>query len=134
MRIMSVQNSVAHKSLDVRYPQHWYRSADIKVFEKKLENTKFVDVVIDSHGLAIKEKMTDILHRIQSFSLLLLENAVGINVVGQEEPAYKFVYNDLDEAKSAWRNLSGKSCSNGLEEYTNLALLLDKNFSSKNGD
>ena len=126
MRINRVQNCAAFGQLQprVRYP-YYINESRIKICEKKLADTKFVDVILDSHGFAIKEKMTDILHRIQSFSLFPQENAVGIRMTGEKEPIYKFQYKTTEEARSEWESLIAQNSLNGLEAYTNVALWLD---------
>ena len=127
MRINRVQNNVvSFKQLEVRSTKF----LDIKDFainecRKRLEKTKNVDVVIDSHGIAIKKKMTEVLQRIQSFSLFTQENAVGINFDKGEDRVYKFKYDSFELAKQAWKDLYEKSNENSLETYTKVALLIE---------
>ena len=129
MRINSVQNcSVTFNALQVQSANYChFRNCDISHYESKLANTQMFDVVIDSKGLALKDKMTDVLHKIQSFSLYPKENAVAINMIGEGEPAYKLTYATIEKAKTIWGKLSKiaktKSC---LDEYTIITLWLDK--------
>lgn len=131
MRINSVQkNTVAFNSLQVYSANIWQlRPSEIKRCGQKLANTKVFDVIIDSHGFAIKEKKTDVLKRIQSFSLFPKENAVSINMVGEKEPLYKFSYKNLNEAKDTWESFNEiYKKESPLGEYTKVALWLEKNF------
>ena len=87
-------------------------------------------MIIDSHGLAIKEKKTDILNRIQSFSLFPQENSVSVNMIGEETPKYKFNYPTLPIAKNVWNDLREKASEGTfLEFYTNIALWLEEKLS-----
>ena len=79
MRINKVQNNLAFgKLLVYENKMHEFSSSILKRYERRLSDTKHVDLIIDSHGFAIKQKITDILQRIQSFSLFPQENAVGV--------------------------------------------------------
>ena len=108
MRINSVQNNDTNfTSLQVRnVGSFYYKDFDIKRCQNRLANTKILDVVIDSHGLSIKEKMTEALHQIQSFSLFPKENSVAINMIGEKEPFIKFKYDSVEKAKAVWEKLS----------------------------
>ena len=135
MRINSVQNNgVKFKSLHINNVEtFFYKDVDIKRCANRLANTKIMDVVIDKHGLSIKEKKADILHRIQSFSLFPKENSVGINMVGEKEAIYKIKYNSLEKAKNVWEKLVKISRThNALDEYTIIALWLEKYFAKNN--
>ena len=129
MRIERVQNCAAFGQLQsrVKYP-YYINEAKIKACEKKLADTRFVDIILDSHGFAIKDKMTDILHRIQSFSLFPQENAVGIRMVGKKEPIYKFQYDTKEKARSEWDKLCFENTKNSLDAYTNIALWLEEHL------
>ena len=132
MRISCVQNNnnLNFNALQIRDVEPFYfRDLDISYCKNKLANTQVLDVVIDSHGLALKEKMTDVLHRIQSFSLFPLEKAVAVNMIGEKEPFYKWSYDTIEKAKNVWKKLSkiGKTNSR-LNEYTIVTLWLDKNL------
>ena len=129
MRISRINNCAAFKQLQVRTKNPFYiNESRIKACEKKLMDTKFVDVVLDSQDVAIKDKMTDFLYRIQSFSLFPLEKAVGIRMIGEKEPPFKFFYKSDEEAKSAWKELCKASNIPSLEKYTQVALWLEKHF------
>ena len=68
MRINKVQNNLAFgKLLVYENKMHEFSSSVLKRYERRLSGTKHVDLIIDSHGFAIKEKMTDILQRILFF-------------------------------------------------------------------
>ena len=112
MRISAVQNSCDFRMLQVKSDRHLFNESQIKTCEKQLAKTKFIDVVLDSYGLALKDKMTEVLYRIQSFSLFPKDNAVGIRMQGEEEPVFKFTYNSITDAKDAWLKLQG------YEDYT----------------
>ncbi len=132
MRISRVENSAAFGQLQIRSKGPYFLSeSKIKTCEKKLSKTKFIDVILDSHGVAIKEKMTEILHRIQSFSLFPLENSVGIKMIGEKEPLFKFRYSTNEEAENVWETLSSYSRKNSLDEYTEVALWLEKQMETK---
>ena len=108
MRINKVQNNpVFGKLLVHENKMQEFSSSVLKRYERRLSDTKHVDLIIDSHGFAIKEKMTDILQRIQSFSLFPQENAVGINVNDGNgcKKTYKAFYETLDKARKAWKDL-----------------------------
>ena len=93
MRIFSVQNNTDFKALQVRNKGcFYYKASELTLCKEKLAKTKFIDLIIDSHGLAIKEKKTDVLQRIQSFSLFPQENCVSVNMFGEKNPKYKFSY------------------------------------------
>lgn len=127
MHINSVQNCVATKGLIVHKNNFWdIKESTIKHCEKLLTDTKRFDIVIDSSGIAIKEKMTEILQRIQSFSLFTQENCIGINTNGIESKTYKLNFANLEEAKQAWKDLYQTAHKDKLEGYTKVALLLDK--------
>ena len=130
MRINSVDCSTKFGQLQVKQASSiWgYKDSALKSLEDRLANTKHVDVIIDSHGLAIKRKMTDILQRIQSFSLYMLEDAVGINFVGDKKETLKFKYNSLEDAEFVFNSFCKDSRTNRLDEYANVALFLDKNL------
>ena len=75
MRVNNVQKNMNFSALQIRNKVDFYCKAyDINRCKERLADTKFVDVIIDSHWLAIKEKMTEVLQRIQSFSLLPQEH------------------------------------------------------------
>ena len=59
--------------------------SSLKQCYDSLSTTKHVDVFIDSQGITIKKKMTEILQKIQSFSLFPQEKSVGINVIENSE-------------------------------------------------
>ena len=130
MRVNTVQNSCNFKMLQVRSNGCIYNESKIRACEKQLAKTKFVDVILDSHGLALKDKMTDILYRIQSFSLFPIEKSVGIRMRGVDDPVFKFDYGTISEAKNAWQELKDCSSSTFIEEYTKVALWLEKKLSS----
>ena len=134
MRIESVQsNNVNFNSLQIRNIGHfYYKDFDIKRCQNQLANTKFLDVVIDSHGLSIKEKMTEILHKIRSFSFFPQEKSVAINMEGEKDPFIKLQYDSANKAKAVWEKLAkiGRT-NNNLEEYTILTLWLEKIFANK---
>ena len=126
MRINAVQNSCNFKMLQVRSNGYLLNDRKLMACEKQLAKTKFIDVVLDSHGIALKDKMTDILYRIQSFSLFPQEKAVGIRMHGEAEPVFKFDYGTISEAKNAWEELKNCSSLTFIEEYTKVALWLEK--------
>ena len=131
MRVNMVQNQVTFKKLELRSDVVFdIGESTIKNCQKKLSKTKHVDVIIDSHGLAIKNKMTDILQRIQSFSLFKEEQAIGINVDNGNEKTYKIKYDSYEEAKNSWKDLYETYYTKALEGYTKAALLLE-NFLDK---
>ena len=135
MRINKVQNNLAFgKLLVYENKMHEFSSSVLKRYERRLSDTKHVDLIIDSHGFAIKEKMTDILQRIQSFSLFPQENAVGVNVNDGRgnKKTYKTVYSSLEKAKEAWTSLyrTGQQCN--LEAYSQLVLWIEKMLVEKN--
>lgn len=136
MRVNNVQrtNAVPHKALHVCCENLYrYNKKDVSLCQRKLADTKFVDVIIDSQGLlAIKEKMTDVLQRIQSFSLLPQENAVAFNAIGEKTPKFKFFYSTKEEAKDVWTSLNKKTRGSSLDMYTNTALWLDGELSKLN--
>ena len=106
--------------------------SSLKQCEKLLSKTKHVDVFIDSQGITIKKKMTEILQKIQSFSLFPLERAVGITVIeNNEKKVLKMFYKTTEEAKRSWRTLSNCSWLNNIESHTIIALWLDNYFESK---
>ena len=129
MRVDRMQNCAAFGQLYVETIPFWYVSdATLDKCKERLANTKHVDVVLDSHGLAIKKKMTDILLRIQSFSLYTLENAIGINMNGDKKESIKFKFDSLEEAKSIWKRLADFTHNSHEESYTETALFMDNNF------
>ncbi len=134
MRINGMQkNNTNFKSLYVANNPYWnYNSHQIESYGRKLAGTKFVDLIIDSHGLAIKKKMTDILQRIQSFSLFPKENSVAINMIGEKNPIYKFTFKTLQEAKANWDYLTSLSKNSSLNEYTEVTLWLEKQLENIN--
>ena len=125
MRISGVNNTNFGKLYIKSNQFHDLPEDIIRQCEQKLSKTKHVDVIIDSHGFAIKDKMTDFLQRIQSFSLFTQENAVGINTNGVTKNVYKFTYKTLEEAKKAWRELCTTAQHDNLEGYSNVAIWLD---------
>ena len=105
MRIERIQSPATFKQLHVRTNDFWnLKDLTIKQCEQKLKNTKFIDIVIDEHGIAIKKKMTETFERIQSFSLFTQENAVGINVRDKKSSTYKFKFPTLESAKTIWKD------------------------------
>ena len=131
MRISGVQkNNTNFSSLQVRTNSNWrLKQSEIKRFEKQLASTEKFDVIIDSHGFAIKEKMTDVLKRIQSFSLFPKENAVSVNMIGEHSPEYKFIYKDSKEARDTWDFLNKISENeSNLSKYTKVTLWLEQNL------
>ena len=103
MYINRVENCCAFKQLQIRSSApHYFNSAKLEECKKQLSKTKFIDVILDSQGLDIKEKITDILHRIQSFSLLPQENAVQIRMKDEKNSKFKYIYNTLEDARSDW--------------------------------
>ena len=134
MRVSAVQNNPNFQKLEIRNKGYYhYKDASISKFKEKLADTEFVDVIIDSHGLAIKEKMAEVLKRIQSFSLFPLENAVSVNFIGEKEPLYKFSYNSLEEARKVWRMLadSDKGKDSSIDMYATATLWIDQNLKKK---
>ena len=133
MRINSIDNNVKFGTLHVRnFDALTYKEADILRCKEKLANTKIFDVVIDENGLALKEKMTDILHKIQSFSLFTKENSVGIRMAKEDNVLYKFKYKSYEKAEAVWKNLADISKNKSfLEQYTIIALWLDKKLGKK---
>ena len=106
--------------------------SSLKQCEKLLSKTKHVDVFIDSQGITIKKKMTEILQKIQSFSLFPQENSVGICVMeNTERNVYKLFYGTLEEAKENWKNLCKITNLNKLESTTKIALWLERYFESE---
>jgi len=135
MRINSVQNNgINFKSLQIRnVGQFYYKDFDLKRSQNRLANTKILDVVIDSHGLSIKEKMTEALHQIQSFSLFPQENSIAINMINEKEPFIKFKYDSIKKAKAVWEKLLKiDNTQSNLEKYTLLTLWLEKCFTKQN--
>ena len=133
MRVSSVQNCSAFGKLYINTNELiGITKSSLKSCEGKLSKTKHIDVVIDSKGIAIKKKMTDILQRVQSFSLYPQENAVGITVLEDSvKKTYKMYYETVDEAKKNWENLFDKTNLNKLEALTKIALWLEKYFELK---
>ena len=134
MRINRIQSdNVNFSALQVNYADSLrFREKDIMHYKDKLANTKVFDVVIDSHGLALKEKMTDVLHRIQSFSLFPKENSIAVNLIGEKKPLCKFKYSTIEKAEAIWEKLSNISkTKNSLEEYAIVTLWLDKCLRNK---
>lgn len=132
MRINSVNNYVAFNALQQKCmaPMH-ITEEKLEICRKKVANTKFIDIILDSHGFAIKEKMTEFIQRIQSFSLFPKDNVVSINMIGDIENCYKFKYDTLEIAKKEWEKISDLRKKNNPEYYTEFALWLDKNFNSQ---
>lgn len=133
MRTNNVQSlSFSHLQVRTRHLPYISESS-LERCRTQLSKTKHVDVVIDPHGFAIKEKMTDILQRIQSFSLFMLENALGLNVKtsSNENKTYKFKFATIDEARKIWKDFYETSGSNSLEGYTKIALWLDEHLGEK---
>ena len=131
MRVSNVQNNTGFKALQVRNQGcFYYKASELSICKEKLAKTKFIDVIIDSHGMAIKDKKTDVLQRIQSFSLFPQEKCVSVNMIGEETPKYKFNYPTLSVAKDEWDNLrkNTRTCSS-LNCYTKVALWLDEALS-----
>lgn len=129
MRIDSTQNSFAFKQLHLRTNNFWnLKDLAIKKCEHELKDTRFIDIVIDEHGIAIKKKMTETLERIQSFSLFIQENAVGINVRDKKSSTYKFNLPTLESARALWEDFYKTAHNNALEGYTKVALFLDEQF------
>ena len=129
MRIESMQSSAVFKQLYVRTNNLWdLKDLTIKQCEQKLKNTRFIDVIVDEHGIAIKKKMTETLERIQSFSFFTQEKAFGINVKGNESKTYKFMLPTLEAAKSIWKDFYETSRNNALDGYTKVALFLDEHL------
>ena len=130
MRINCVQNNTSFKALQIRNQGYFhYNTNDLNHCREKLKDTKFIDVIIDSHGLAIKEKKTELLQRIQSFSLFPQENSISINMIGEKTPKYKFKFPTLDNAKSEWNTLRESSLKdNYIIWYTKIALWLENCF------
>ena len=128
MRVTSVQNNTSFKALQIRNQGcFYYKASELSRCKEKLANTKFVDVIIDSHGMAIKDKKTDVLQRIQSFSLFPQENSVSVNMIGEKNPKYKFFYLSLAKAKEEWNNLRlGTRQDSSLVCYTKVALWLEE--------
>ena len=128
MRVNNTQSSLSFRQLHIDKLQLYrFSDASIKNSRKRLANTRFIDVIFDSNGFAIKDKKTDIHQRIQSFSLFPLENSVSVNMIGEKDPKYKFNFPTLAEAKKVWKDLSEKTRNvSFLEEYTTVALWLEK--------
>ena len=132
MRINNMENSAAFKSLKINESIYYHLSnKNIKSFEKKLANTKHIDVIIDSHGFSLKDKKTELLNWIQSFSLFTQENAVGINLLGDSKKTFKIYFKNIDEAKKLWDELRISARNDSLETYTKTALILDKQIDYK---
>ena len=82
MRINKTQNCSVFGKLYVKTDELYGISKfSLKHCEELLSKTKHVDVYIDSKGVSIKKKMTEILQEIQSFSLFPQEKAVGITLI-----------------------------------------------------
>ena len=131
MRVSSVQNNSGFKALQVRnHGDFYYKASEVTKCKEKLAKTKFIDVIIDSHGLAIRDKKTDIIQKFQSFSLFPKENSVSVNMVGEENPKYKFSYPNLSTAKEEWNKLRevAKNYTH-LDLYTMIALWLEDKLS-----
>ena len=132
MRINSVENSAAFKSLKINNGSlNLLSSNKVKNFEKRLANTKHVDVIIDSYSFSIKDKKTEIQNMIQSFSLFTKENAVGINLIGDCKKTLKIYYDNIEEARNAWNELRANDKKDHLETYVKAALILDKEIDYK---
>ena len=135
MRINGIENRVGFGNLYLRTNQfHEISEEMIRRYEQKLANTKHIDLIIDSHGFAIKDKMTDFLQRIQSFSLFPQENAVGINMDGLTKKIYKFTYKTLDEAKKAWKDLYTTAQQGNIKGYADVAIWLDNKLEETKRD
>lgn len=132
MRISRVDNCAAFGQLQTRVKcPYFINQSKLRACEKQLVDTKFVDVIYDSQGFAIKEKMADILYRIQSFSLFPIDKAVGIRMIGVKEPVFKFFHQSKEEAKSDWKDLCSAHSKSNVEEYTQVALWLEDHFLKK---
>lgn len=133
MRINGTQSCNAFGKLYIKTNEiYGISQSSLKQSEELLSKTKHVDVFIDSQGITIKKKMTEILQKIQSFSLFPQENSVGISVMeNSEKNIYKLFYETLEEAKDNWKNLCNMKNLNKLESTTKVALWLDNYFESK---
>ena len=79
MRINNTDSFATFKSLNVANYKHLHlTSSNLKNCEKQLAKTKRFDVIIDANGFSIKDRKTDLLNWIQSFSLFMKEKAIGI--------------------------------------------------------
>ena len=134
MRINNTQFCNAFGKLYIKTDEiYGISKSSLKRCEGLLSKTKHVDIFIDSKGISIKKKMTEILQKIQSFSLYPQENAVGISVIENlEKKVYKMTYKTEDEAKSTWKNLYDTTNLNKLEATTKIALWLENYFESNN--
>ena len=129
MRINNVQKDMNFKQLKVNTHKTWgLKETVIQQYKEKLADTKNFDVIVDSTGISLKRKMTDINQKIQSFSLYMKENALGIHVIGDKRELFKFSYATLEEAKLAWQHLNNSDKQDRLKGYGEVALLLDKKF------
>ena len=130
MRISNVQMNTFN-GLKI-YNREIYEMGELAVNKcrERLASTKHVDLIYDSHGFAIKKKMTEVLQRIQSFSLFPYENAVGINVNGNANKIYKFKLKTLDEAKQLWNDLVETCRKNRLEGYTKIILMIENQIAN----
>lgn len=134
MRSNKVQNFVVFKQLQVK-PNSFrdFNPSVIKKSQDRLSETKFFDLIIDSQGIAIKKKKTDVLQRIQSFSLYPQENSVGVKMLSKlGDSIYKFKYESYEKAHMIWREFCESCQKNNLEGYTNFVLWLEENIINKN--
>lgn len=132
MRVNSMENSVGFKSLKIKEnPYRYLAGTSTKIFEKKLANTKRYDVIVDSHGFSIKDKKTELINKIQSFSLFIKEKAVGINLLGNSKQTFKVYFDELEEAENLWNELRVSDRSNRLESYAKATLILDNQIDYK---
>ncbi len=130
MRINKTQSCSVFGKLYVKTDELYGISKfSLKHCEELLSKTKHVDVYIDSKGVSIKKKMTEILQEIQSFSLFPQENAVGITLIENlEKKVYRMFYKTDEIAKENWKRLCDTSNLNKLEVTTKIALWLEKYF------
>lgn len=129
MRIYSMQNKTNFGQLHIDNKNLYrFKDSEIKYFKEKLADTKYLDLIFDSKGSAIKEKMTGALKKIQSFSFFPIENAASVNFIGEAEPIYKFTFDSFESAKKEWRVLceEGKDAETSLPMYANAILWIEK--------
>ena len=123
MRINSTQSCNAFGKLYIKTNEiYGISQSSLKQCEERLSKTKHVDIFINSQGITIKKKMTEILQKIQSFSLYPQDNAVGITVLGKDtKNIYIKTYETLEEAKNIWYSFSKNNFSEQLEHLTEIA-------------